>query len=166
MLNMHKINKLDDDSIINFIDIKKGENVIDIGGRDGFFARKILRFTDKVTVLDVNNAYFDQLEKEGIKTINADICSYSKGKYDLVFMSNVYHDIMQECKDAVTNIEKLARNRIVILDFKPDGATFGPPKNIRITREKVIEDMEKINFEIQKELDLPYHYLLVFKRAN
>ncbi|MEM0143967.1 MAG: class I SAM-dependent methyltransferase [Candidatus Parvarchaeum sp.] len=164
MDKIREMSGLNDPSIIDFLDIKKGYSVIDIGGRDGFFSKKILKKTDNVTVLDLNDLYFDELKKIGIKTIKADICNYSSGLFDLVFISNVYHDLVQECSDkALKNIKKIAKTYIAILDFKPEDTMFGPPVSIRLGKEKVINDMQSVGFRLIKEKELKYHYLLLFK---
>jgi SAM-dependent methyltransferase len=156
---------LTDNRIVDFLDLKKGYSVIDIGGRDGFFSKKMLDKTDNVTVLDLNDLYFDDLKKAGIKTIKADICDYSEGSFDLVFMSNVYHDLVNECASkALKNINKIAKRYIAILDFKPEETIFGPPVSIRLSKETVIENMKQIGLKVIKEMELKWHYLLLFER--
>ncbi|MCL4391118.1 methyltransferase domain-containing protein [Candidatus Parvarchaeota archaeon] len=165
MDEIRRISGLDDQSILGFLDIKKGYSVIDIGGGDGFFGKKFMQFTDDVTVLDFNDRYFENLKNSGIKTIKEDICHYNKGKYDLVFMSNVYHDLVYECReDVLKNIQKIAKRYIAVLDFKPEETPFGPPLKIRLGKSQVIEDMGSIGFKQSKELELKYHYLLLFEK--
>ena len=167
MDKIREMSGLNDEDIVDFLDIKTGYSIIDIGGRDGFFSKKMLKKTNNVTVLDLNNIYFDELEKAGIKTIRADICDYSSGSFDLVFMSNVYHDLVQECGDkALKNIRKIAKRYIAILDFKPEDTLFGPPVSIRLSKERVISDMQSIGFKLVKERELRYHYLMLFERKD
>lgn len=164
---IREMSGLTDKNIVDFLEIKKGYSIIDVGGRDGFFSKKMLEKTDNITVLDLNDIYFDELKQAGIKTIKADICDYSSGSFDLVFMSNVYHDIVQECGNkALKNINKIAKRYIAILDFKPEDTMFGPPVSIRLSKEKVITDMESIGFKLVKERELKYHYLLLFERES
>lgn len=162
-LNRRSVDEIQ--SIVGLLEIKKGESIIDAGGRDGSFAKQMLPFTDDITVLDANDTYFDELKKVGIKTIKADFCEYSDGNYDLVFMSNVYHDFVSECGEKVLkNIEKIARKKIAVFDFKPKHLGFGPPINIRLDRTKVINDMKSINFNLVNEKDFNSHYFLLFER--
>ncbi|MCW1312419.1 MAG: hypothetical protein OH338_03235, partial [Candidatus Parvarchaeota archaeon] len=65
MDKIREMSGLTDKSIIDFLEIKKGYSIIDIGGRDGFFSKKMLEKTDNVTVLDLNDIYFDELKKVG-----------------------------------------------------------------------------------------------------
>lgn len=167
MDKIREMSGLTDKSIIDFLEIKKGYSIIDIGGRDGFFSKKMLEKTDNVTVLDLNDIYFDELKKVGIKTVKEDICDYSAGSFDLVFMSNVYHDLVQECHDkALKNINKIAKRYIAILDFKPEDTMFGPPVSIRLSKDKVINDMKSIGFKLVKEKELKFHYLVLFERES
>ncbi|MCL4375941.1 class I SAM-dependent methyltransferase [Candidatus Parvarchaeota archaeon] len=167
MDKIREMSGLADKDIIEFLDIKNGYSIIDIGGRDGFFSKKMLEKTADVTVLDLNDMYFDELQQAGIKTIKADICDYSIGSFDLVFMSNVYHDLVQECGGkALKNINKIAKKYVAILDFKPQDTIFGPPVNIRLSKDKVINDMQSIGLKLIKEKELRYHYLLLFERKK
>ncbi|MCL5107064.1 MAG: class I SAM-dependent methyltransferase [Candidatus Parvarchaeota archaeon] len=167
MDEFREMSGLSDKTIIDFLDIKKEYRIIDVGGRDGFFSKKMLEKANDVTVLDLNDMYFDELKKSGIKTIKADICDYSSGSFDLVFMSNVYHDLVQECGDkALKNISKIAKRYIAILDFKPEDTLFGPPVSIRLSKERVISDMQSIGFKLVKERELRYHYLMLFERKD
>ena len=167
MDKIREMSGLNDEGIVDFLDIKTGYSIIDIGGRDGFFSKKMLKKTNNVTVLDLNNIYFDELEKAGIKTIRADICDYSSGSFDLVFMSNVYHDLVNECcSNTLKNINKMAKKYIAILDFKPQDTMFGPPVSIRLSKDKVINDMQSIGLKLVKEKELKYHYLLLFERET
>ena len=167
MDRIREMSGLTDKTIIDFLEIKKGYSIIDVGGRDGFFSKRMLEKTADVTVLDLNDIYFDELKQVGIKTIKTDICDYSSGSFDLVFMSNVYHDLVQECGNkALKNINKIAKKYIAILDFKPEDTMFGPPVSIRLSKEKVIADLESIDFKLVKETELKYHYLLLFERET
>ncbi|MCL4396937.1 class I SAM-dependent methyltransferase [Candidatus Parvarchaeota archaeon] len=167
MDKIREMSGLTDRNIVDFLEIKNGYSIIDIGGRDGFFSKKMLEKTNDVSVLDLNDMYFDELKQAGIKTIKADICDYSSGSFDLVFMSNVYHDLVQECGNkALKNINKIAKRYIAILDFKPEDTMFGPPVSIRLSKEKVIADLESIHFKLLKEKELKYHYFLFFEREN
>ena len=167
MNNMREVSGLTDNKIIDFLDIKEGYSIIDIGGRDGFFSKKMLEKSGDVTVVDLNDVYFDELKREGIKTIRADMCEYSEGSFDLVFMSNVYHDLVNECGGKVLkNIDKIAKRYIAVLDFKPEDTLFGPPVSIRLSKETVIADMKSIGLKLIKETELKYHYLLLFERQH
>jgi SAM-dependent methyltransferase len=167
MNNMREVSGLTDNKIIDFLDIKEGYSIIDIGGRDGFFSKKMLEKSGDVTVVDLNDVYFDELKREGIKTIRADMCEYSEGSFDLVFMSNVYHDLVNECGGkALKNIDKITKRYIAVLDFKPEDTTFGPPVSIRLSKETVIADMKGIGLKLIKETELKYHYLLLFERQH
>ncbi len=165
MHGMRIFSGLENDDIINFLDIEKGQSIMDLGGRDGFFSIKMLKYTNDITLLDRDDTYFHEVRRYGIKTIKADICSYSDKAYDLVFISNVYHDIKSECGDrALKNLGGIALKRIAVLDFKKEGSEFGPPKNIRLDKEEVEKDMQGIGFRLSKAMDLKFHYLLLFER--
>lgn len=153
------------DEIIEFLGINRGDNVLDLGAGDGFFSKEFKKVTDSVTALDIDDEYFNDLERLGIKTIKSDICEYQNGLYDLVFISNVYHGIRNLCKEKLLeNLNKIAKKYVAIVDFIPERAMFGPPSSIRISKKNIIEDFKLHNFKLVKEKDLKYHYIIIFER--
>jgi 16S rRNA A1518/A1519 N6-dimethyltransferase RsmA/KsgA/DIM1 with predicted DNA glycosylase/AP lyase activity len=151
------------EEIVEFLGIKQGDNVLDLGAGDGFFSKEFKKITDNVTALDIDGEYFNELEKLGIKTIKSDICEYHDGLYDMIFIANVYHGIRNVCKDKLLeNLNKMAKKYVAIVDFNPERTMFGPPSSIRISKEKIIEEFQQHNFKFVKEKDLKYHYILIF----
>ncbi len=165
MHHMRRANLLNPKEIIDFLEIKEGEKVIDLGGGDGFFTKEILQRTRDVTIIDAYDGSFNELQSMGIKTIKGDICKYDSDQYDLVYISNVYHDLIHSCKESVLkNIPKIAKKRVAILDFKPEVTSFGPPSWLKISKEYVIRDFEVMGFHLTREKDLKTHYLLMFEK--
>ncbi|MGC8496704.1 MAG: class I SAM-dependent methyltransferase [Thermoplasmata archaeon] len=155
------------DEIVKFLEIKQGDKILDLGAGDGFFSKELKKITNNVTALDIDDEYFSELEKLGIKTVKEDICKYDYGLYDLIFIANVYHGIRNMCKEKLLeNLNKIANKYVAIVDFNPERAMFGPPSSIRISKEKIIEEFQQHNFKLVKEKDLKYHYLLIFKRDH
>ncbi len=158
-------NALDIKEIIDFLDIKEGESVLDLGGGDGFFTKEIAKKTKNVTIIDLYEGNFEELQKMSIRTIKGDICHYDNDSYDLVFISNVYHDLVHSCRENVLrNIQKISKKKVAVLDFKPEITTFGPPSWLRISKEEVIKNFGQIGFHPVKEKDLNSHYLLMFEK--
>lgn len=167
MHHMRRANLLDPKDIIDFLEIKEGESVLDLGGGDGFFTKEILKRTKNVFIIDLYDGNFPELQSMGIKTIKGDICHYDSEAYDLVYISNVYHDIVHSCRDSVhRNIPKISRKRVAVLDFNPNVTTFGPPHWLKLPKEDVIKDFESMGFKLSKEKDLGTHYLLVFEKLT
>ncbi len=153
------------DEIVTFLGIQQGDKVLDLGAGDGFFSKEFKKITDDVTALDIDDEYFNDLEKLGIKTIKEDICNYDEGHYNLIFIANVYHGIRNMCREKLLeNLNKMAKKYVAIVDFNPERTMFGPPSSIRISKEKIIEEFQQKGFKLLKEKYLKYHYLLIFNR--
>ena len=53
----------------------------------------------RVTVIDNYDYEFSTMNSMGIKTIIQNVCNYSEGTVDMVFMAHVYHDLVLNCKE-------------------------------------------------------------------
>jgi len=151
----------DINEIIDFLDLNEGMKVADFGAGDGRFSYAFKEKGAVVYAFDADDYYFKEMEEKGIKTIKINLCEKIDGEFDLVFMANVYHDLVRECKDSILENLKRITKLIAILDFN-EKRVFGPPW--RIKKEEVINDMKKIGFELVKQKDLTYHYLLLFNK--
>lgn len=153
--------------IINFLEVSKGMTVLDIGGGDGIYSKEFLNKSCDVTLLDSYDYNFRELNSIGIKTILKSFCGYVDGEYDLSFTAHVYHDLVHSCKmESLSNLKKISRKFIAVLDFTKENVEFGPPEWLRLDKREVIEDMEKIGFVLKKEKDIPNQYILLFGRVS
>ncbi|MEM3019775.1 MAG: class I SAM-dependent methyltransferase [Candidatus Micrarchaeaceae archaeon] len=151
-----------EDEIIGFLGIKEHMSVLDLGAGDGFFAKMFVNRGAEVTAVDRNSKYFEDMNDLGIATKKGDICTFDEGKYDLVFIANVLHDL--DCHATLpSNLLKMVKNELAILEFKED-APFGPPSDIRLRPEDVEGIFEPAGFKLVKQKELRYHYIMLFGR--
>ncbi len=161
MGRMHE-SSFDKNEIAEFIGVKDGLSVLDLGAGDGFFSKAFADRGAKVTAIDINDRYFKEMNNAGISTKKADICSFNEGAYDIIFMANVLHDL--DCKKAVaSNIYSMAAKNLAIIEFKED-TPFGPSRDIRLNPEDVRRIFEGVGFRQSKAKELKYHYLIVFEK--
>ncbi len=169
--HIHRFNgrrpfELDDEAIIEFLGIREGMSVLDVGGADGFYARKFAARKANVSIIEAHDYNFKDLNALGINTILKDFCSYDKGRFDMVFMAHVYHDLVYYCKEqSLKNLSSISSRYIANLDFTKTDFGFGPPVSMRLDKEEVERDMESIGFVLKKSQDIPYHYLQLFERT-
>ncbi len=162
----HRRRNFDENAIIEFFDLPENCSVLDLGCGDGFFTRMFLKKCKDVTDVDLDDSNFEELNRMGIKTYRSDICNFNQGKYDLIFMSNVYHGLAWDCNESFyRNLHEMSKKYLSILDFKME-TMFGPPKSIRIPKEKIIENFESHGFKFIKEKDLNTHFLLLFEKVD
>jgi predicted methyltransferase len=54
--------------------------------------------------------------------------------------------------------------RVAIIEFRPDNLTAGPPLDMRLYPEQVIQELSPAGFTLVKSYDfLPKEYFLIFK---
>ena len=149
-----------EDEIIEFLRIKEHMSVLDLGAGDGFFAKMFMNIGAEVTAVDRNSEYFEDMNDLGIATKKGDICTFDEGKYDLVFIANVLHDL--DCHATLpNNLSKMVKNKLAILEFKED-TPFGPPSDIRLSPEDVESIFEPVGFKLIRQKELKYHYIMLF----
>ena len=150
--------------IVDFLGINKDWDVADLGAGDGYFSKEFLKYARSVTAIDIDiDCCSDELKEMGIKTIKADLCKYSVGKYHLLFMANVYHGLRRSCRESIlNNMAKMSLKYIAILDFN-EKRLFGPP--FRVKKEEVIDDFLSVGFKVVKIKDLEFHYLILFEKS-
>ncbi|MGC8497698.1 MAG: class I SAM-dependent methyltransferase [Thermoplasmata archaeon] len=161
----HKRESLfDENEILDFLEVSGDTSILDAGCGDGFYTKMFIKRSKNVTAIDLYSDFFEELNSIGVKTYKADICTFDRGTYDLIFLANVFHDL--ECQGEVfERLYKICNSRVAILDFKLD-TPFGPPESIRIPKEKMISIFEGNKFKLVKEKDLKYHYFLIFSNRS
>jgi len=164
------------DRVAYLLPLKPGQSVADIGAGSGYFSRRFARAVGPkgtVYAVDIEKGMLDYIEKrskdegiENIKTVLAkpDNPLLKENSVDLIFICNTLHHI-KDRTDYVKRLIPVLRpdGRLVIVDFKPVATPMGPPMKMRLSRERVIKEIEAGGFELQGEFYfLPYQYFLIF----
>ncbi len=164
------------DKVIATMRLKKGDHVADVGAGTGYFARRIALAVapgGSVTGYDTEKnmvAYMrDDARKRGIDNYRAELVTatdqvYPAGRFDVIFMCNVYHHV-DEGLPFLQGLGKALKKsgRIIMVDHKMD-APYGPPKKLRIAKRQAIADFNSAGFVLVKDEDiLPEQYYLEFR---
>ena len=145
--------------------------LVDIGVGIGFFAipfaRKIKR--GKVYGCDLHPEMLKYLEaameKEGVDNIEPVRCGevevpLEDGIADVVMMVNLHHEL--DFRDrSLAECRRLLRSggKVAVIDWKPIQTEHGPPMEIRIPPEQVLEELTAAGFQRTAEHDImPNHY--------
>jgi len=147
--------------------------VADIGSGTGYFAVRLAHFVPKGRIYGVDTEpdmvkYLAQRAKrEGL----ANLVSLAgkpgdanlPDKVDLVLMVDVYHHISQrEAYFSKLRGSLKPGARLAVIDFRLDSPS-GPPKQERITPERVKAELGRAGYTLAKEHDfLPNQFFLVF----
>lgn len=170
--------------VLKNIGIKKGDIFIDAGSGDGFIsleASKLVGDNGKVFAVDVYEPSMDilkeNIEENGLKNIEptiADITSSIPVKnksIDVYFTANVFHGIVgnEELDSTMKEINRVLKDDgiLAIVEFIKTEGTPGPPMDVRLEPQEVIENIEKYCFK-EKEIKKtgPYHYVVLAERIK
>ena len=181
---------LDSDEIIQELNLKGNETVMDAGCGDGHIAIKILEDYNHngiVYAVDVYDASIEDMEAykkennvENLINIEADITEGIPGvddeSVDIVLMVNVFHGFKASRKldDAVDELSRIikADGKIAIMDYKDWDVPKGPPTQVRSSPEELEEllnehglEMTYLNEEIGEDIpEGKSHYFIVFEK--
>lgn len=154
--------------------------VVDIGVGLGHFAIPFARKIPDGIVFgcDIMAEMLDHLgevlKSEGVPNVTPIHCQEARIPLgdqlaDIVFMSNVHHELHHPGK-SLDECRRLLRpgGIVVVIDWKPDDAgSLGPPAEVRIPAVKVREQLETAGFQgIRNHEVLPYHYFLTGEKPG
>jgi ubiquinone/menaquinone biosynthesis C-methylase UbiE len=170
------------DKILETLDLRPGQYVVDVGAGSGYFAIPIARAIGPQGTLlatDIKQEmlhYIDrrtrieQLENVELLLAQADDPMLPEGKADLILMVDVYHYIQERTAFG----EKLKRGlapggRLVVIDFVPkpwEERPWGPPPSQRMSEEELTADLAKAGLEVVKKYDFLTEQFFVVYQAK
>jgi ubiquinone/menaquinone biosynthesis C-methylase UbiE len=161
--------------VIKFLGDLKNKTIIDIGAGTGYFEFKINEPSAKIIAADVDDRFIkyinDRIVSEKSNNISARKAEYEKPpvsekEADIVYMIDVYHHI-ENRKDYFSLVKNGLKpnGEMIIIDFKKGDFEHGPPNEMKIHQQVVIDEMKLAGFEliVQDTTTLKYQYLLKFK---
>ena len=169
----------DTEEIMERLRINSGDKIADIGAGSGYFTIPLAsRVGDKGIVfaeeiqIEMVNYISKKVETLGLNNVRVvfgkvEDPSLLDNFFNLVFLTNTYHELEKPLL-MLENIRKDLRynGRLAIIDWDPaKESPFGPPIDMRVSKNIVIKEVERIGFGlIEKHNFMPYHYFLVFKK--
>jgi ubiquinone/menaquinone biosynthesis C-methylase UbiE len=165
------------EEVLKALEISTSAVIADIGAGGGYFAEKFSKYLDPsgyVYATDVQDVMIEKLQQRVAQRglINVEVI---RGEFDdpmlpdaccdLVFFSSVYKEINGRT-DYMKKIKKALKpgGRVAIIEFRPDNLTAGPPLDMRLYPEQVIQELSPAGFTLVKSYDfLPKEYFLIFK---
>jgi ubiquinone/menaquinone biosynthesis C-methylase UbiE len=167
------------DKVFEVLNLSRGIVFLDAGCGDGYFSiEAALRLgpNSKIIAVDVHKESLEKLKKEikdkglsNIEILEADITKrlpLEDKSVDIYFIANVLHGFDEKEKERVLKEAKriLKENgKLVVIEFKKEPMTVGPPLEIRISEEELKKFLEKLGFIFEKSFNIgPYSYLATF----
>ena len=162
------------EEIMKMLELKPSYVVADLGCGSGYFTVPISRKVKKVYAIDIQKEMLDFLEKKIQRQKLINIKLMLSGKYeiplentsvDLLITVNTLHEFPDK-KKTVKEIRRVLKpeGHAVIIDFKKEDTTVGPPIAIRVSQNQAKQLFKERGFTIVKAHELMYNYLMVFRR--
>jgi cyclopropane fatty-acyl-phospholipid synthase-like methyltransferase len=161
------------DRVIAALGLKHGDIVADVGSGTGYFTVRLAKSaaSPKVYGADIEPSMVSYLReramKEGLKNVVSVQAAANSPNLpepvDLVLIVDTYHHI----GNRAAYFRKLATSlkpggRVAIIDFKMDSPE-GPPKEFRLTPEKLKSEMDEAGYKLIARHDfLPRQQFLIF----
>lgn len=153
-----KINKLRSPDRIKLIEVEKvtklsleninAVKVLDVGTGSGLFAESFALNGLNVSGIDINTEMIETVREfvpEGeFLNAPAESIPYPDKSFDLVFLGHVLHESDDQFK-TISEAERVAKQRIVILEWPYIKEEAGPPIEHRISKEKIYDLVSKID---------------------
>jgi ubiquinone/menaquinone biosynthesis C-methylase UbiE len=137
--------------------LKEIQTVLDVGTGSGLFTEQFAEKGLQVTGLDANPAMLPVAQQyvpsgifqEGV----AEKLPFPDSSFDLVFMGLLLHEA-DDTLAALSEAHRVALQRLAILEWPDEEQAFGPPRQHRLSYEKIVALAKQTGFKGVKEVRL------------
>ena len=162
------------DEILDLIELKHNYLVADLGCGSGYFTIPFSYKVKKIYGIDVQKEMLDFLEQK-IQRCNlsnielllseADKIPLEDKSVDLLITVNTLHEFRTKEK-VIGEIQRVIKfgGKAIVIDFMKKNMDFGPPPEIRISKNQAKLLFEERGFKFIKSHELLYHYLIIFQK--
>lgn len=169
----------DPESIFKDLNLKAGESFLDLGcgvGDYSLYAQKIIGSSGMIYAIDANEEaielFNEEIAKQKIKNIFTQVADIKKpfiiaeNSIDFCYIATVLHSPQnfQNSSDFFKEIKRVLKphGRLGILEIKKEPTPFGPPMDMRISPEELVEIMKSHSFTNTNYSAFEYSYLAQF----
>lgn len=162
------------DVVIAMLGDISGKTIADIGAGSGYFSFRLAEKAKKVIAIDIDQRFLDYIdhknvslpEKLPIETRLAaeDDPKLASSEADIAIIVNTYHHIENRPVYFGNVREKLNKNgSLIIVDYFKKELPVGPPADIKLSEEAVVEELKKAGFEniTVDSKSLAYQYIII-----
>lgn len=166
--------------IVAQADLQKGQVVADFGCGGGFYSLAAAKYVgDDGAVyacdimpdrLSVTQAAAQQAGVKNVTVVQADLekplRELDATSCDAVILSNILYQVSS--RDALLrNAYYVLKTggQVVTVEWKRGPSAFGPSQTVRITRDQLVDMMQKCGFRFSRDLEADgYHYAVLFTK--
>ncbi len=164
------------EKVIDYLLIKKGDSIADIGAGTGYFTIPFSKQTGdsgKVYAVDIEQRMLDIIKaragKEGLRNIKEVLAKPDNpllppSSLDLIFICNTYFNFENKVQYLALLKNDLKKGgKLAIIEHRLTSKHDNPPLHKRTPKERVLEDALKAGFKLEGDFYfLPYQYFLIF----
>ncbi|MEZ4669230.1 MAG: class I SAM-dependent methyltransferase [Anaerolineae bacterium] len=139
-------------------------SMLDIGTGSAIFAEAFANKGLQVAGIDLREDMLEaaqQFVPDGdFRLAHMEILPFEDDAYDLVFMGLVLHEA-DYLERALTEAYRVARQRVMILEWPHEVGEFGPPLEHRLQPQSVLDTGHKVGFKGMQQI--PLQHLTLFQ---
>ena len=157
------------DEIAGYIESKE---LVDLGSGDGSITKILAERCKRVYAVDNDRELLQLLSDncKGIENIvpilsETERIALGNGTVDAVFSSSSFHDMPSGYENEMARVLR-AGGFAIVFDWNESRTAYGPPSEIRLSKDAVTKKFVAAGFSIIKEKDYETHYLLVFRKSG
>lgn len=162
------------DDVIAALGDLTGKTVMDIGSGTGYFSFRLLDAGANVICADIDERFIDYIaskkarlqisdDRMELRHVPYDSSLLQPGEVDMVLLVDTYHHILnRETYFAEVRAGLRPGGQLVIVDFFKRELPVGPPVDMKLDRDTIVEELRAAGFEqfeINDEL-LPWQYII------
>ncbi|KON30250.1 hypothetical protein AC477_05105 [miscellaneous Crenarchaeota group-1 archaeon SG8-32-1] len=163
------------DEILELIELKQNYIVADLGCGSGYFTIPFSYKVKKIYGIDLQKEMLDFLAKkiQHCNLNNIELLLSKEDKIpledqsvDLLITVNTLHEFRTKEK-VIGEIQRVIKSggKAIVIDFMKKNMDFGPPLEIRISKNQAKQLFEERGFKFIKSHELLYHYLIIFQKT-
>ena len=163
-------------AVVRALEIGRGMTVADLGAGTGYFSRylaaavggsgSVLAVDPEPNMVAYLRARAEREHTDNVVPIlaSADNPRLPVGSVDVVLIVDTYHHL-DDRLSYLRGLQRFLRShgRVAVIDWHKREPPVGPPREHKLAREQVVEEMTAASYRLVAEPDfLPYQYFLIF----
>ncbi|MGB6063635.1 MAG: class I SAM-dependent methyltransferase [Desulfomonilaceae bacterium] len=176
----HEVERLRDPERIARLEVERVANlavqdltglhtVLDVGTGSGLFAEQFAAKGLQVTGLDANPHMLPAAQQHvpsgTFQEGEAEKLPFPDGSFDLVFMGLLLHET-DDTLAALQEAHRVVLKRLAVLEWQDEEQDFGPPREHRLSFEKISALAGQAGFKKVKQIQLEYLVLYLVDCQN
>ncbi|TCS83514.1 class I SAM-dependent methyltransferase [Tepidibacillus fermentans] len=169
--NEERRKMLPPDKVLQYLDLKKEDTVLDLGAGTGYFSIPIAKLVKKVISVDVSEEMLDHLKQElerekidNIETILHEIetLPFNDRIADKVILSLVLHEV-KDLNQTIREIRRVLhpKGKLLVIEWEKKISKSGPPIEERLESFQLKRVLEDNYFQVSLKRINPDQYLLI-----